>query len=267
MTATPLLSVIIPNFNNAAYLDECLGSVFEQTFRDFEVIVTDDASSDASPDRIRAWRLRHASAIRAIFHPVNRGVPTNLHQAIEQSRGAWLTTLDSDDYYTDPGKLEREMAVVRRREAAGKTAIAFSDTLLVRDDRTPICLNSSYAPLREGSILPDVLARSCLIPRDFIMPRSAYFAVGGYDPRVLLYDDWDLKIRLAERYPFHFSGGTGTAYRQHGRGIASRPPNDHIIWLNRVFENNLNRAEAAQHQEIRAGFGRFMADIARRARG
>lgn len=265
MTTEPLLSIIIPNFNNAVYLDECLESILGQTFRDFEVLVADDGSGDSSPALIRSWEKRHPGMVRALLSPVNRGVPENLHWAIQQSRGHYLTTLDADDYYSDSRKLEREISVVLKHQKRGEEVIAFSDIILVKEDRTPLGLNSQWAPLREGHILPDLLARTCLVPRDFIMPRVAYFEIGGYNPDVLLYDDWDLKIRLSERYPFYYSGSIGTAYRQHGKGIASRPWADHILWLGRVFEKNLHLADPLSREKIRRAFVPFMTDITRRS--
>lgn len=262
---TPLLSILVPNYNNARYLDECLESILSQTFRDFEVLVADDGSKDPSPEVIRSWEKRHPGIVRALLSPVNRGVPGNLHWAIGQSRGHFLTTLDADDYYSDSRKLEHEIRVVLKHQKQGEEVIAFSDILLVREDRTPLGLNSQWAPVREGFILHDLLARTCLVPRDFIMPRTAYFEIGGYNPEVLLYDDWDLKLRLSERYPFHYSGSIGTSYRQHGKGIASRPFADHLLWLSRVFEKNLKLAPPSGRDAIRAAFAPFMADITRRS--
>lgn len=264
MTA-PLLSIIVPNFNNAGYLDECLESILGQTFRDFEVLVADDGSVDHSPALLRTWQEKHPGVVHALLSPVNRGVPGNIHWAIEQSRGLFLTTLDADDYYSDNRKLEREISVVMNHQKRGEEVIAFSDIALVQNDRSPSGLNSQWAPVREGFILPDLLSRTCLVPRDFIMPRTAYFEIGGYNPEVLLYDDWDLKIRLSERYPFYYSGGIGTSYRQHGKGIASRPWADHILWLSRVFEKNLKRADPARRDEIHSAFDRFIKDIKRRS--
>lgn len=265
MTPPPRLSIVIPCFNHGRYLDECLESILAQTFRDCEVLIADDGSTDDSPERIRAWSARCPDLIRPILHPVNRGVQVVLHDAFLQCRGADLTKVDADDYFIDTRKLEREMDLILAGQARNETVLAFSDIQLVRDDRAPICRNSDYAPLREGHLLAEILGRSCLIPRDFIMPRTAYFAVGGYNPDISLYEDWDLKIRLAEHYPFRYSGVIGTAYRQHGRGISSRPWSVHIEWLNKVFALHLPRAAAEDHEAIRAEFARFMADIHQRA--
>jgi glycosyltransferase involved in cell wall biosynthesis len=252
------LSIIVANFNNAVFLDECLESVFAQTYREFEVVVVDDASTDASLELIRSWQVRHPDVVRVISNPANLGVARSRHLAIDASRGAWLTTLDSDDYYEHPQKLEREMALATTRLAAGETVMAFSDIALVRHDRTAMGLNSHRAPVREGLISAEILARSCLIPRDFVMPRSAYLAVGGYDVRIPIYEDWDLKIRLAERYPFCFSGVVGTAYRRHGHGLSSAPPDQHIAWLTWVFEQHIARVEPGRREAVRTGFSRFL---------
>jgi hypothetical protein len=96
--------------------------------------------------------------------------------------------------------------------------------------------------LKEGWILEEIITRSCAIPRDFIMKKSQYLEVGGYDLSLPVYEDWDLKIRLASRYEFYYTGITGTAYRQHFKGLSSSPLKVHRKSLKRVFRKNIDLA-------------------------
>ena len=178
----PLLSIIVANYNNAHYLKECLESIIEQTFRDFEIIIYDDHSTDNSLEIIKRYEKKHPRIITSIFSSVNRGVARTRHEAILQANGEYITTLDSDDYYYDDKKLEKEMRLVNNfKDELGKDILAFSNIVLVRENKTVICVEGNQDNIKEGYILNDILSRSCLIPRDFILRKDVYIEADGYD--------------------------------------------------------------------------------------
>jgi glycosyltransferase involved in cell wall biosynthesis len=256
----PLLSVIVANFNKEEYLPECLDSILNQTFRDFEIVVYDDGSSDGSLAIIENFRQRYPDVIKVIADPVNRGVAYARHQAILAAGGEYLTTLDSDDYYFNRLKLEKEIALIRYfKEKEKKEIIAFSNILLLNNSEPP-CLWGNPENIRQGFIGCSILCRSCFIPRDFMMKRDWYFQAGGYDLHFEIYEDWDLKIRLAMTHEFHFSGEVGTVYRRHGRGLSGRPFDEHVVILREVFEKNLHLAAAAERQAARCAFEDWLAN-------
>lgn len=221
MTHPPLLSVIVANYNNQSFIGECLDSILEQSYKNLEIIVSDDASTDNSPAVIRQYEKKYPDTVKGIFSTVNRGVAQTRHDAILQARGDYITTLDSDDYYYSPQKLEKEMELIAHQtQTTGGDVIAFSNIAFVKSDKTLIGLRGDAEPIKEGNIFKEVISRSCLIPRDFIVKRSAYFDVGGYDFRFKTHEDWDLKIRLAAEYPYYYTHCTGTAYRRDSVGLS-----------------------------------------------
>lgn len=252
------LSVIVANYNNEQYIAECLDSILSQTYQDLEIIIADDFSTDSSPAIIRDYENKYPGKIKAMFSPVNRGVAQTRHEAILGASGEYITTLDSDDYYYDPQKLAKEMALAAQYVTQKKDIIAFSNIVLVKGDKTLIGVWGSPENIKEGFIMDDILTRSCLIPRDFVMKKQAYFAVGGYDARFPIYEDWDLKIRLAARFEFYFTGINGTAYRRHGAGLSSFPFPQHIKWLKKIFKKNINLVSRPQKKVIAKGFTDFI---------
>lgn len=258
----PLLSVIIASYNNARYLAGCLDSVLGQSFKDLEVVVYDDGSSDDSAAVLRAYLKRRPGVVKVILDPVNRGVAHARHQAILASAGAYITTLDSDDYYANPLKLEKEMDLARRcRQAEEKEVLAFSNVLLIRPER-PDCVWGTEPTIREGWIGAEILGRSCFVPRDFLMTREAYFEAGGYDTALSIYEDWDLKIRLALMHEFRYTGVLGTAYRRHDRGLSAAPFADHRRWLRHVFNKNILLMKWPRRRTIRKAFDRYLKALA-----
>lgn len=259
---TPLLSVIIANYNNERYIEECLDSVLGQTYKNLEIIVSDDASDDGSPAVIRRYREEHPGIIKGIFSSVNRGVSATRHEALLQAQGEYMTTLDSDDFYYTAQKLEKEMAMVTRGKIeAGKDILPFSNIVLVKENGTVSRVWGTPNNIKEGSLFTGILSRTCMIPRDFVMKTAAYFEVGGYDVTLPMYEDWDLKLRLASRYEYYFSGVEGTAYRRHGKGLSTVSAPTHSHWLQKIFNRYIPLLEGAEQAEVREGFRQFMETV------
>lgn len=281
MKNKPQLSVIVANYNSAPYTAECLDSILAQTFKDLEILVYDDCSTDDSTEIIKKYEKKHPVKVRVIFSPVNRGVARTRHEAILQARGEYITTLDSDDYYYETRKLEKEMELTRYcKEKEGKNVLAFSNIIKVRGDSSIILFQDtarktgppnseekigqtcgSLPPgngIKEGKIFADIICRSCMIPRDFVMRKEAYFEVDGYDFGLITHEDWDLKIRLARKYEFRYTGITGTAYRQHPTGLSSIPHHLRTNNLQRVFYKNRGLIPGESRKKIAAGFRNFI---------
>jgi glycosyltransferase involved in cell wall biosynthesis len=91
----PLFSVIIPAYNAERYLDECLNSVRSQTFRDFELVVVDDGSTDSTADILGRFALELASV--KLMHQLNRGLLAARRAGLGEASGHYVVFLDSDD--------------------------------------------------------------------------------------------------------------------------------------------------------------------------
>ena len=106
---SPEVSVIIPSFNHAKYVGEAISSALEQDFRDFEVIVSDDASTDDSWEVIDSFS---DSRVKKIRREANVGVVSNYNDALELSRGNIIMTIGSDDRLL-PGAIGAHVAFLR----------------------------------------------------------------------------------------------------------------------------------------------------------
>jgi succinoglycan biosynthesis protein ExoO len=107
-TAAPYVSVIVPAYNIAGYLERALDSALAQTMSDFEVIVVDDASSDATFEVASSVAARDAR-VRVLRNESNSGLSASRSRAMHAARGEWIALLDGDDAWL-PERLERMMA-------------------------------------------------------------------------------------------------------------------------------------------------------------
>ena len=104
---TPIISVIIPSYNHAPYIEEAISSVLNQSFKDFELIIIDDASQDQSWQLIQGFNDKR---IRYIQHADNQGAAQTINEGLALAKGECLTILNSDDSY-HPERLKTLYAV------------------------------------------------------------------------------------------------------------------------------------------------------------
>ena len=105
VAAAPLVSVIIPCYNNEEYLRECISSAFNQTLAELEIICIDDGSTDGSLAIMKSFEARCPSRVRVIAKP-NEGFGATINRGIEEARGRYVAILESDDY-VEPDMYER----------------------------------------------------------------------------------------------------------------------------------------------------------------
>jgi glycosyltransferase involved in cell wall biosynthesis len=235
-----MVSIIIPNYNNRDYLPQCLDSVLNQTYADFEIVVVDDCSTDGSQETLREFEARHPNVV-VLFNEENLGVVKTRDRGIRAARGPYITTLDADDYYFAPTKLEKEMELLwQYQQEHQEQVMPFSNVVYVDQEGRFVKRDIDQDNLKEGWIFNTLLLRKCAVPRDFIFLKEHYFQVQGFDPAIPVYEDWDLKLRLSRLGRFVYTFNDGVAYRQTSAGLSSVSILKHVKWKNYVFNKNVS---------------------------
>ena len=114
--ATPLVSVVVPSFNHARFVERALRSVFEQSYRHIELVVIDDGSHDGSPELIESV-LRQSPFPQRLVARANRGATTTLNEGIAVAHGSHIQFLNSDDWFA-PDRVERMVAAIAGTDSA-----------------------------------------------------------------------------------------------------------------------------------------------------
>jgi glycosyltransferase involved in cell wall biosynthesis len=212
LSREPLVSVVIPCYNQAHFLSEALESVFAQGYGRIEALVIDDGSTDNT--RRIAERYPEAHYRRQ----ANRGAAAARNTGIQESRGDFLVFLDADDrllaWAVETGvRALREDPTVActvgacRDIGPGGEALDAPDQLLVHRDHYLALLRSCFI-LSGSSVL---FSRWCLD------------AVGGFNQSYPAGDDYDLYLRIARRFPIHCHGRVVTEYRRHADSLTGDP--------------------------------------------
>jgi glycosyltransferase involved in cell wall biosynthesis len=123
-SANPVLSVVVLCFNQEPFLARCLDSILDQSLNvPFEIVISDDASSDRSPLVAQMYAKRYPARIRLICHESNVGISRNYADAMDSARGKYIAYIDGDDYML-PGKLQRQLDCLNEKPNVGLVAHA-----------------------------------------------------------------------------------------------------------------------------------------------
>jgi len=224
-TATPAVSVIVTTYNHERFVDGALDSVLRQSFRDFELVIVDDCSTDGTPARIAAWLARTGHPGRLIVNPTNRGICASRNLALRECRADLVSCLSGDDCY-EPEKLARQVSFFGAADAS--VAAVYGDMRLIDEHGHEI--GSWFAPTYarpEGAVLARLIAGN-FIPAPTVMTRRAALdEVGGYDES-LAYEDYDMWLRLTARYEMRYLPGTVVDYRLLTTSL-SRDPGREVV--------------------------------------
>jgi glycosyltransferase involved in cell wall biosynthesis len=217
MSTSPIVSVCVASYNHARFLPAMMDGILGQTFRDFEIVVVDDGSTDNSLEVLQDYAHRNPGIMRVYTHPGarNLGISATVNLGFEKSRGKYWCPHASDDV-SYPDRLERQAAFLESHPDVG-WMYGIADR--IDDNGAPLDSQfgsdlSSCADLVEHLIWCNPIAGpTTMIRRDCVL------RIGPFDEAVL-YSDWEYWIRLAAHYTPAFIPGSVAKYRVHGHNTS-----------------------------------------------
>jgi hypothetical protein len=202
------VSVIIPCFDHAHFLDEAIESVLTQTYTNLEVVVVDDGSADNT----REVAARYPG-VRCV-HQENRGVASARNAGLGASRGSYVVFLDADDHLL-PRAIEIGVDALADHPHAAFVAGACRNVGVdgghLPSPKQPLVTADHYAALLESCF---IWSGSSVLYR-----RSSLEEVGGFNEHLNAGDDYELYLNLSRRFPVHCHDTIVTEYRRHGSNM------------------------------------------------
>jgi glycosyltransferase involved in cell wall biosynthesis len=191
MKKDPLVSVIIPTFNRSHLLGETLDSVLAQSFKDFEIIVVDDASTDETQSLLKKY-----SSLKSIVLEVNQGVSFARNSGIELAKGRYICFLDSDDVW-EPKKLEIQ---IQWMEEHIEFVASQTEEIWIRNGVriNPREKHKKYS----GDIFLQSLPLCIVSPSSVMIRTKILKETGGFDPKLQACEDYDLWVRMSSKFSF-----------------------------------------------------------------
>jgi len=224
--AKPLVTVVVPAYNAAQFLREALDSILKQTYDNTEIILLDDASTDATPD----IAAEYAGAITYIRQPNNLGIYDNVNVGIVRARGDFIATYHADDIYL-PTIVERQVSYLNAHEEVG--AVFCSDIFIDAEGMEYARLTlppevRGEKPLDYQTVFNAMLTyrNRFLVSPTMMVRASVHRDVGLYDQtQYHNTSDLEMWLRIARRYPIaileshlmkyrHFHGSSSQRYHR-----------------------------------------------------
>ncbi|MBN1230667.1 MAG: glycosyltransferase family 2 protein [Anaerolineales bacterium] len=192
----PRVSVVIPTYNRADLILETLDSVFRQSYRDYEIVVVDDGSTDDLKSVLQPYIQN--GRIKYVYQE-NAGLPAARNTGIRHSKGEWIAFLDSDDLFT-PDKLKRQIEYLDAHPEA-----VFLHSFFSKFDNQGNDLGVRDTSFYQGLIYPQMLLEwDVLMASPCVVARRDVFEEAGYFDETLHWaEDLDMWRRVSRIHPFH----------------------------------------------------------------
>ena len=200
------ISIVLPTFNGEKYLRQSLESCLKQTYRNIEVIIVDDGSTDTTPQIIHSYEDNRIISIR---HDRNRGLPHSINCGFAAATGNYLTWTSDVNYFAEPA-LEKMLSFLK----ANNCCFVYCDYYMF-DSGNPAELKIMQ--------LPDMhtLNKQNNIGPCFLYSRRVKESIGNYDPDTRLAEDYDYWLRVAKKFTMGHLPAPLYFYRLHATSLTS----------------------------------------------
>ncbi|MBF0226304.1 MAG: glycosyltransferase family 2 protein [Desulfobacterales bacterium] len=235
-----MVSVIVPNYNHASFLEQRMESILAQTFQDYELILLDDCSKDDSREIIQNYQQRYPN-IRVFFNDQNSGSPFKQWDfGVKQAKGEYVWIAESDDY-ADRNFLAEMVPILKKYNNIG---MAYCDTILVNDRSKPIAVISDYDKRRNTDYVntgKNEIAQYLCISNTIsnvsgvLFRKNSYIDAGFADHTMKYCGDWFLYLRMLLKTDIAYRAKVLNFFRVHSG--SSR----HEYYVNNLYFEELIR--------------------------
>ncbi len=192
MNDAPQISVVMPVYNAGRYLPAAIESVLNQTFRDFELILVNDASTDNSQDLMRGYS---DDRVRIITNETNQGITKSLNHALQNCRAPFIARMDADDIM-HPDRLQKQYAAML---ANHDIAVLATRIEMINEDGEITGIWNTDADTTSESDIRHVMSKTNCIAHPSVMMRKEIALEFQYTEKQKGAEDWDLWLRILNR--------------------------------------------------------------------
>lgn len=191
----PFFSILLSVYNQEKYLSDCLKSISSQTFKKYQLVIIDDASTDSCPQIIKQWKTQY----RQITHLTNKnniGLTKSLNLAANKAIGKYLARIDADDMWKK-NKLQDQYNYLQNSQCTILGTQA--NVINFKGD----VIGNSIVPLRHDEIISQLPYSNPFFHSSVVIERNAFTKSGGYNHHFYRSQDYELWLRLINSAKFH----------------------------------------------------------------
>lgn len=213
----PRVSILLTCYNHLAFLPAALDSVRSQTFKDLEIIALDDGSIDGS----RKWLSKQPDIDKLVFNVQNLGTYATLNVGLKQATGEFIAILNDDDVWA-PTKLERQIELLERHPKVG---LVHTDGTFIDGNGKPFegsPLGFTFPRTETGDVLLALLDANKIIASAVLARRECFDRLGHFNEKYFGSGDWEMWLRISEKYEVGYVSQPLTFYRVHGANASHK---------------------------------------------
>lgn len=219
----PLVSVIVPAYNHECFVEKCLNSIIAQTYKNMQIIIINDGSTDNTEKCIQDFMKKINFPIEFVSKD-NEGICKTLNLGIQLSKGEYIATIASDDIWL-PEKLAKQIDFLENNQNIG---LVYSDIFfLKKDGNTELKFTDYKSEIRKcflngiqnAQMYYTLLTENIIIANTVMIRKKCLDTVGYYDENIK-FEDYDMWLRFAQKYPIGFIDEPLAYYRIHDDNIS-----------------------------------------------
>lgn len=197
MNIKPLVSIILPTHNRASYISTAIESALSQSFKDFELIIINDGSTDKTSKIISEFEKRD-SRVRSIANKHNLGLVKSLNKGIKNANGKYIARIDDDDFWCESNKLEKQTKFL---DSNPEYVLVGGGAIITNKEGKEVA--RVLYPEYDEDIRKEILFYSPFAHPSIMFRKDAWGRVGGYDEELFYSEDWDLWMKFGRVGKFH----------------------------------------------------------------
>jgi glycosyltransferase involved in cell wall biosynthesis len=223
MINTPLVSVVCLCYDQERWLEEAVQSVINQSYKNIQLIVADDASTDNSASKIAQLKERYP-AVEVLLLPVNKGNCAAFNEAYKKVKGDFVIDFAADDVML-PDRIEKQIDFFNTLDSSYGIVFSNADYIdaegkFIRNHFNHLFKTGLLNKIPEGDVYADVLARYFIPSPTMMVKREVFDKIGGYDES-LVYEDFDFWVRTSRFCKYGFLNDSLTKIRRTGSSMSS----------------------------------------------
>lgn len=243
-----LISIVVTSYNYQEYLKDTINSVISQTFKNWEMIVIDDASTDCSLEIIKEF-VNNDNRIKLIENKENLGLKKSMQKGVEAASGEWIAFLESDDMWRED-YLEHKAAIIKEYPDLG---LIFNDVELFGDERKIKLLKPTFERNRKflnkqkfpKNMFKDLNIQNRVVTFSSVMIKKTVLQDINWNVPVDKLLDWWLYIQISYKNKFLYIPEKLTKWQIHPKSYIQKKSDKRFCMVNicayqEVYKNNKN---------------------------
>lgn len=228
------VSVVIPVYNSSKYILSAIDSVFSQDYKNHEIIVVDDGSTDDTCSVIESKYLGKVNIIKI----KNSGVSVARNIGINLSNGYYIAFLDSDDLW-ESSKLAKQVKAIEEDKENG---VSYTSRFIIKNENI---ITSEERKSWSGFVLNKILIRNFICLSSVLIKKECFLKCGFFDETLKVSEDYDLWIRVSNRYKFVYLDERLVYYRvtpgSLTKNVSRMIINAHKVFLKNTLDNDISK--------------------------